>query len=138
VSLYLKAHRAEYYDRLQAVRTSGDWAGWFRFFLTAVIDVAQRAADTARAILDLRERMRLKVTKANRRTASLHRALDDLFLQPITTASLLSMRLAVSYQTANLIIGDLIALRILREKTGHRRNRQFEFRAYVLLFETGA
>ncbi|MBL8914812.1 MAG: Fic family protein, partial [Archangium sp.] len=32
-SLFLKAHRREYYDRLQAVRERGDWEGWVRFFL---------------------------------------------------------------------------------------------------------
>jgi Fic family protein len=33
LSLYLKAHRAEYYDRLTAVRTDGNWEGWLKFFI---------------------------------------------------------------------------------------------------------
>lgn len=33
LSYYFKLHRAEYYDRLTAVRVAGDWEGWIRFFL---------------------------------------------------------------------------------------------------------
>ena len=36
LSYYLKAHRAEYYDRLTAIRNSGDWEGWVMFFLRGV------------------------------------------------------------------------------------------------------
>ncbi|MAG37630.1 MAG: cell filamentation protein Fic, partial [Dehalococcoidia bacterium] len=34
LSHYLKRHRSEYYDRLQAVRVDGDWERWLGFFLT--------------------------------------------------------------------------------------------------------
>lgn len=44
LSVYLKAHRAQYYDRLQAIRNDGDWAGWLRFFLTGVAEVSRSAA----------------------------------------------------------------------------------------------
>lgn len=43
VSAYLKQHQTEYYRRLSAVRTDGDWEGWVAFFLEGVA----RAADTA-------------------------------------------------------------------------------------------
>jgi Fic family protein len=33
LSHYLKRHREEYYDRLQAIRDTGDWEGWLAFFL---------------------------------------------------------------------------------------------------------
>ena len=58
LSVYLKAHRSEYYDRLMAVRTSGDWEGWLRFFLRGVAEVSVAATQTARAILKLREESR--------------------------------------------------------------------------------
>src|SRR5947208_13215938 len=40
LSLYLKAHRTEYYDRLMAIRTDGDWEGWLKFFLRGVWEVS--------------------------------------------------------------------------------------------------
>jgi Fic family protein len=39
VSGYLKTHQAEYYRRLSAVRTEGDWEGWVAFFLEGVAAV---------------------------------------------------------------------------------------------------
>src|SRR5262249_24486028 len=55
LSHYLKRHRQEYYDRLQAVRDSGDWEGWLEFFLRGVADVSAQATETARRVLLLRE-----------------------------------------------------------------------------------
>ncbi len=40
LSSYFKAHRAEYYDRLSAIRTDGDWEGWLRFFWPASMKLA--------------------------------------------------------------------------------------------------
>ena len=50
LSLYLKAHRAEYYDRLTAIRTQGHWEAWTRFFLRGVSLTARAATRTAQAI----------------------------------------------------------------------------------------
>jgi len=42
LSGYLKQHQAEYYRRLSAIRTDGDWESWVTFFLEGV---AAAAAD---------------------------------------------------------------------------------------------
>jgi Fic family protein len=55
LSHYLKAHRMEYYVRLMAIRTYGDWEGWLKFFLRGIFEVSQSATATARSILNLRE-----------------------------------------------------------------------------------
>ena len=55
LSYYLKAHRAQYYDRLMAIRHDGDWEGWLKFFLRGVFEVSQAATEVSRAIVDLRE-----------------------------------------------------------------------------------
>jgi Fic family protein len=41
LSHYFKRHRAEYYDRLQAVRDAGDWEGWLEFFLREITGYAR-------------------------------------------------------------------------------------------------
>ena len=43
LSLFLKTHRDEYYRRLAAVRTDGDWEGWLGYFLEGVAVVADEA-----------------------------------------------------------------------------------------------
>lgn len=55
LSLYLKRHRAEYYDRLMAIRENGDWEGWLRFFVRGVAETAEEATLQARSIVQLRE-----------------------------------------------------------------------------------
>jgi Fic family protein len=60
LSVYLKAHRAQYYDRLTAIRNDGDWEGWVAFFLRGVAEVSDSATVTARAIVELRETLRAK------------------------------------------------------------------------------
>jgi Fic family protein len=48
LSVFLKKNRTEYYDRLQAVRDSGQWEEWLTFFLRGVAEVAEEATTTAR------------------------------------------------------------------------------------------
>jgi Fic family protein len=47
ISLFFKTHRAEYYRRLDAVRTEGDWEGWLAYFLEAVAETAEAATRAA-------------------------------------------------------------------------------------------
>lgn len=43
--------------------------------------------------------------------------------------------LAVHPSTANRLINDFVQLGILKERTGHKRNRIYIFEEYVQLFE---
>ena len=84
LSHYFKQRRQEYYDRLQAVRDSGDWEGWLAFFLRGVAEVSAQAADTARRTLALREEHRAAVTAhLGRAAGNGHRVLEKLYEQPI-------------------------------------------------------
>lgn len=88
LSHYFKRHRAEYYDRLQAVREVGDWEGWLAFFLRGVAEVATKATHTAAAILRVREEHRNRITKALGRAAGNgHRIMENLFHHPIVTVA---------------------------------------------------
>jgi Fic family protein len=58
LSLFLKRHRSECYDRLMAVRHQGDWEGWLQFFVRGVAETAEEATDKARRIVTKREEQR--------------------------------------------------------------------------------
>jgi Fic family protein len=88
LSYYFKAHRAQYYDRLMAIRNDGDWEGWVKFFLYGVFEVSQGATETARAILDLREKDRAAIAKRLSGSTSGLRLLDYLFQQPIISVGM--------------------------------------------------
>jgi Fic family protein len=128
LSSYLKAHRAEYYDRLTAIRLSGDWEGWIKFFLRGVFEVSQSATDTARKILVLREEHRQRVK---------HQALlDYLFEQPLVSINMVQERLGCGFPTASKYVEQLAEEGILRETTGYQRNRRYRYDPYLSLFES--
>lgn len=135
LSHYLKAHRAEYYDRLMAIRNDGNWEGWLKFFLRGAFEVSEAATATARAILELREQHRQTIAEKASSSAISLRLLDYLFEQPIMTIRLAEKRLHCSYVTANKAIDQLAELDLLREITGWQRNKRYRYEPYLALFE---
>lgn len=136
LSLFLKVHRSEYYDRLMAVRRDGNWEGWLKFFLRGIAEVSRSATETAHAILNLREAHRqLIVDKLAGRAALGIRLLDYLFEQPLVSVSLVEKRLECSFVTANRLVEHLEGLKILRETTGGQRNRRYRYDPYLALFD---
>lgn len=135
LSHYFKRHRQEYYDRLQAVRVSGDWEGWLAFFLRGVAEVSVEAAETARQILLLREEHRsLIAERLGRAAGNGHRILQYLYAHPITSAKELQALIGTTFAAANQIVHRLVDIGILREITGQARHRRFRYEPYVQLF----
>ena len=140
LSHYFKQRRQDYYERLQAVRDTGDFEGWMGFFLDGIVEVSIQAADTARRILELRERHRHVVTEGLGRAAGNgHRVLERLFERPIVSVKEVCDLLGTTFAGANRIVQRLEELKILTEITGQSRHRRFRYDAYVGLFdeETG-
>ncbi len=137
LSAHFKQHRQEYYDRLQAVRDTGDWEQWLKFFLRAVFEVSREAADTAHEILVLRDKHRQMVREAAKGSANGLRLLDHLYQLPYITVPHAAELIGVSYPTANSLMGTLTELGLLKEITGQRRDRVFRYDAYISLLEKG-
>ena len=136
LSHYFKRHRAEYYDRLQAVRDNGDWEGWLDFFLRGVADVSREAASTAAAILRVREECRARISdQMGRASANGNRILERLFEHPIIVVATVRDWLGVTPAGANTLVNRLVEAGVLREITGYARNRRFRFDPYLHLFE---
>jgi Fic family protein len=135
LSIFFKEHRQEYYDRLQAVRDSGDWEGWLAFFLEGVATVAAEATTTARRIVQLRERLRERVdAELGRRAAVGLRLLDKLFEEPVVTVRTVQRMVGLSQPAAAALVNALVGAAILEETTGRRRNRVFRLGEYLALF----
>lgn len=131
LSVFLKAHRQEYYDRLTAIRTEGDWEGWLRFFLRGVAEVSGAATRTARSILKLREETRQKLADSTLGG----RLLDYLFERPVVSVRAAEEHLGCSYGAASHLIEQMERLGVLRETTGQKRNRLYRYEPYLALFE---
>ena len=136
LSHHLKAHRQEYYDRLQAVRESGAWEEWLEFFLQAVTEVSTLATETARRVLLLREQHRsLIAATLGRAAGNGHRILEHLYDHPIVSAKQVQALIRTTFAGANQIVHRLVAIGILHEITGHARHRRFRYDPYVRLFD---
>jgi Fic family protein len=138
LSYFFKAHRAQYYDRLMAVRNDGDWEGWLKFFLRGVYEVSHAATDTARAILELRENHRQIIARGVTVGSNAAALLDHLFKQPLVSIRDAESVMGCSYVTAAKVVERMEELEILTEITGQRRNRLYRYSPYLALFDRQA
>lgn len=139
LSHYLKVHRAEYYDRLMAIRNDGNWEGWLKFFLRGVEEVSEEAINTSRQIFALREQHRALINSSLGTSAlSGLRLLDYLCAQPIVNVRAVEKHLQSSFVTANKLVEQFEKLDILKETTGGQRNRRYSYFPYLALFESSA
>jgi cell filamentation protein, protein adenylyltransferase len=137
LSDYLKQNRAEYYDRLMAVRNSGDWEGWLLFFLRGVAKTAVEAAETAKAIIAMRQQHQAILQKGRVGVKGLQ-LLEILYEWPLLNVNFARERLGVAYGTANHLIEEFQRLGILEEITGGQRYRRFRYTPYLMLFTDAA
>lgn len=138
LSYFFKEHRAEYYEKLDAVRFAGDWEGWTVFFLRGVVEVARQAVTAATQILELRRRhsemIHKKLPRASTKALQL---LDYSFLHPYLSASVAAQFLQVSGPTSRSLIGKLVSLGILKETSERSWGRIYSYREYMELLREG-
>ena len=134
LSHYFRSNRAEYYDRLTAIRKEGNWEGWLKFFLGGVLETAREAVETARTIVLLRAEHEMLLRDNGVGITGLN-LLNLLFDSPLVTVARVSERLEISYGTANSLIGQFADFGMLQETTGQKRNRRFSYGQYLALFE---
>lgn len=135
LSQFFEQHREEYYDALSRVRTHNDLEHWLKFFLVGVSETAKKAVDTLQAIMQLRHDDGQKILKLGRRAPKAAELIEHLYRMPIISVNQASKLLSMSPQAANMLIGELEKLKILREITGFSRNRLFAYDEYIMLFE---
>ncbi len=138
LSLYFKTHRQQYYDLLQKVRVDGDWEAWVRFFLTGVLETAEQAVQTAKAIRNRFETDRHNIEALARPPASALRLHQLMQAHPIISIPKAKKFLALTTPTVTTAMKHLQALGMVRELTGKQRNRLFVYDAYVKILNEGA
>lgn len=130
LSVFLKAHRAEYYDRLTAIRQHGHWEPWLKFFLQGISQTARAATRTARNIVRMREHHRTALIKSPKAL----KLLDSLFQQPLVSPKRIAQIVGCTHPTAVKLARDLQARGWLHEVTGFERNRLYRYQPYLDLF----
>jgi len=137
LSLYLKRNRAEYYERLDCVRSEGDWEGWLRFFLSGVAQTADEAAATATRIAALFEKDAEKIADLGRAAANALKLFRLLQHRPFISIVDAAAKLKISFPTASSAMANLEGLKIVREVTGASRGKLFVYDRYLKLLQEG-
>jgi Fic family protein len=131
LSLYLKQHRATYYDLLDLVRRTGDWETWLAFFLEGVRQTAERAVSTAQRLAEMFRTDRARIEPSGRRVGSALRVHEALKARPILSLPEICRSTGLSFPAASSAMELLYGLGIVRELTGKRRDRLFVYDRYL-------
>lgn len=137
LSLFFKRHQAEYYRRLGAVRTDGDWEGWLDFFLDGVATIGEEAVTTARELFATVTSDRARVLEATASSVASIRLFEALPKHPIVTIASAMKILEASKPTAGRAVDMLVGAGVLQEMTGRQRSRSFAYGAYMERLRVG-
>ena len=119
LSAFIDAHKRDYYDLLQRVRTHGDWVPWIRFFLQGVTETATEAGQQSKELHRLREQYRSQL----RDKPNALGLIDELFVNPYMTIGRGAKVLNKTHPTAKAAISALEERKILKEISGRQWGR---------------
>jgi Fic family protein len=131
LSLFLKMHRQEYYRRLGAVRTDGDWEGWLAYFLEGVAAVAEEAIATARRLHTIVGESRERLLARDDATVFSLRLFELLPQHPILTVNRAVELLDCSRPAATKALRVLEAAEVLHALDDRKKNRAVVFKEYL-------
>jgi Fic family protein len=138
LSYYFKQHNIEYYQKLDLVRTHGDFEGWIIYYLKAIKDSALDAYTRAKEIENLDAKLKALIFAdhgfAKMRDTAVS-VLELLFIQPVTGVTELSEKLGKAYNTIQNILKEFVRHNIVSENIIHKRNKLYHFEEYLELLE---
>ncbi|MFC7209847.1 Fic family protein [Natronoarchaeum sp. GCM10025321] len=122
LSEYFNRNKATYVDRMEALRSRGDWEDWVSFFVKGVAQQAAESVDRTLALDELRRRYEEEYGGVQ---YAKHRLACKLFEQPYVTTKTVATMLDIERSTAYRAIADLETEGVLEEVTGKQRNKEY-------------
>lgn len=135
LSDFFERHRSLYYDNLMRVRTHNDMEQWIKFFLTGIIETAQKGVMTFDKILQLQKKLEIELKELGTRSGDAFKVIEQLYNRPVINAKLVSKIIEKSMSPAYSLIAELEKRKILKEITGGERDRVYVFEEYINLFK---
>ena len=137
-SYFFKKHHLEYYQKLDLVRTQGDFEGWIAYYLRAIqasaLDAHRRAKDIEVLELSLKSLIHTDPHFAKMRENARF-VLEFLFAQPISSIGDISQSLGKAYNTVSNILKQFLDLGLVSESVIQNRNKLYRFDPYLTLLE---
>ena len=137
LSLYFKRHRDVYYERLQRVRTHGEWEEWLAFFLEGVVTVAQETTETTQRVVQMVERDRQTVGRLGRAAGSASQLYELAVRRVVITPRTATAATSLSGPPIYAALRRLQDAGVLREITGRQRGRVYVYDEYLALLSAG-
>lgn len=137
ISYFLKNNRTEYYDRLTEVRNKGNYEQWIKFFLQAVIESAEDAADTIIKLKALHDKNIGIISTARYSVKTVSKVFNYLEINPIIDIHKTAISLNLSFNTVSKAVINLIQTGILEQTNHVNRNRTFTYSAYLDILRKG-
>ena len=134
LSAFIEEHKSAYYEALTNVRDADDIAHWIKFFLEAVISTANSGVKTFQTILSIKQDMDAKVIEFGKKAHNASKLVELLYQKPIVNLATIVEELSIAKSTANTLIKDFEKKEILKEVTGHQRNKHYAFKRYLDAF----
>lgn len=136
LSEFFKNNRQVYYDKLNAYREKDDIEGWLKFYLEGVITTSEKAVDTAKKIIKLREKNTIQIATLGRSADKGMQLLNVLFKIPLVRVKDVERIVNLENPNALNLVSKFEKLGILREITNQKRNRVYSYVDYVSLFSS--
>ena len=137
ISYFLKKNRIEYYDRMNDVRDKGNYEGWIKFFLKAIIESASDALNTIDKLNELKERNNRIISELGRQSNNIAKVLIYLESSPIVEIKKLAGDLKMAYNTAFSSINRLIDVNIVKQYNNSLRNKTYVYLEYIDILKEG-
>lgn len=140
LSFYLKENRLEYYDRMTAVRESGDYEQWVKFFIEGIYVSGQSAIETADELIAIRNSNleRLEAENYTKRThETMIKVIGYLEAHPIIEIGKTAKDLSLSYNTVASAVSRFEALGILSLVNNQDRNKVYSYDDYISILRSG-
>lgn len=134
ISDYFEQHRTEYYDALNRVRLNNDLGGWIKFFLNAVINTAQSGKSKFKAVTEYVRTVESEALLLGGRPETVLKVLRSFYDKPILSSKEITASTSLSQGTVDNALRRLYDNGILKEVTGHSRNRIFVLIDYLSIF----
>lgn len=125
VSPWFEARRAEYYDRLLAVSTHGDWDGFIAFFARGLQAAADQTHRQMKALVFVQNELKEQIRGSNLRADSAHAIVDFAIANPTFTVNRAQQALGLSYQRVNRLVHQLEDLGVLGQFSYPGSGRRF-------------